>query len=113
MRLRIAVRLVTAVALTAGLVVGGFTAAPPSVAAPSTVLRKQSIAPETLLPSPARRLDIEPDGRLRSSAATRTGTAEVCSPILDSLGRSDRPNHPRSATGAPGTASDQRSSNGT
>jgi hypothetical protein len=79
--LRIFVRLVTAVALTAGLVVGGFTAAPPSLAAPSTVLRKQSIAPEILLPGPARRLDIEPDGRLTSSAAARTGTAEVCSPI--------------------------------
>ena len=81
MRPRIAVRLAAAMVLTAGLTVGGFTIAPPSLAVPSTVLRKQPIAPQALLPSSARRGDLEPDGRLTSSSNARSGTAKVCSPI--------------------------------
>jgi hypothetical protein len=80
LRLRIA-RLATGFALTAGLTVGGFTVAPRSVAVPSTVLHKQPIEVEALLPSSARSVDVEPDGRLASSGNARSGTAEVCSPI--------------------------------
>ena len=87
MRLRIAVRLVTAVVLTAGLVVGGFTAAPRAWplldGAP-----KQSIAPEILLL--ARGVDSmsSPAGAHVIRTAS-TGTAEVCSPILFHSARGD------------------------